>query len=41
VWRFSSHRMIAEYVTHCYVPAAGATTSSFGAADCQIRESGM
>jgi len=41
VWRFSSHRMVAEYVSHCYVPAAGATTSSFGAADCLIRDNGM
>jgi starch phosphorylase len=22
-WRFSSHRMVADYVKHCYVPAAG------------------
>ena len=22
-WRFSAHRMVADYVTHCYVPAAG------------------
>jgi starch phosphorylase len=22
-WRFSSHRMVADYVRHCYVPAAG------------------
>ena len=29
VWRFSSHRMVNEYVTYCYVPAAGATTTSF------------
>lgn len=28
-WRFSSHRMLTEYVKNCYVPAAGATTSSF------------
>jgi starch phosphorylase len=28
-WRFSSHRMVTEYVKNCYVPAAGGTTSSF------------
>lgn len=28
-WRFSSHRMVAEYVMNCYVPAAGGTTSTF------------
>ncbi len=22
-WRFSSHRMVADYVRHCYLPAAG------------------
>jgi len=22
-WRFSAHRMVADYVHHCYVPAAG------------------
>ena len=26
-WRFSSHRMVADYVTHCYVPAAGGLSS--------------
>jgi starch phosphorylase len=28
-WRFSSHRMVTEYVKNCYVPAAGDTTASF------------
>jgi starch phosphorylase len=28
-WRFSSHRMVAEYVKNCYAPAAGDTTSFF------------
>jgi starch phosphorylase len=28
-WRFSSHRMVAEYVKNCYAPAAGDTTSYF------------
>jgi starch phosphorylase len=28
-WRFSSHRMVVEYASSCYLPAAGATTSSF------------
>lgn len=27
-WRFSGHRMVGEYVKYCYVPAAGAMTSS-------------
>jgi starch phosphorylase len=22
-WRFSAHRMVADYTRHCYVPAAG------------------
>lgn len=22
-WRFSAHRMVVDYVTHCYLPAAG------------------
>jgi starch phosphorylase len=26
-WRFSSHRMVADYVTHCYLPAAGGLSS--------------
>jgi starch phosphorylase len=28
-WRFSSQRMVTEYVKNCYVPAAGDTTASF------------
>lgn len=24
-WRFSADRMVADYVHHCYLPAAGAT----------------
>ncbi len=32
-WRFSSHRMVSEYVLNCYVPAAGGTTSSFAATE--------
>jgi starch phosphorylase len=28
-WRFSSHRMVTEYVKNCYAPAAGDTTSFF------------
>ena len=39
-WRFSSHRMVTEYVKYCYVPAAGDTTSSFNATDCPIRNGG-
>ncbi len=31
-WRFSSHRMVSEYVTHCYIPAAGANSTSFSSA---------
>jgi len=37
-WRFSSHRMVSEYVTFCYVPAAGGTTSSFAATAFSLRE---
>ncbi len=40
-WRFSSHRMVTEYVKYCYVPAAGDTTSSFNATDCPIRNGGL
>ncbi|GIW95059.1 MAG: alpha-glucan phosphorylase [Pirellulaceae bacterium] len=25
-WRFSAHRMVMDYVRHCYVPAAGGTS---------------
>ena len=25
-WRFSSHRMVADYVNHAYLPAAGGTS---------------
>ena len=39
-WRFSSHRMVTEYVRYCYVPAAGDTTSSFSASDCPVRNGG-
>lgn len=37
-WRFSSHRMVSEYVIYCYVPAAGGTTSSFAATAFSLRE---
>jgi starch phosphorylase len=37
-WRFSSHRMVAEYVKNCYVPAAGGTTSSFPMTEFPARE---
>jgi starch phosphorylase len=26
-WRFSADRMVMDYVTKCYVPAAGGTSS--------------
>ena len=38
VWRFSSHRMVAEYVKNCYIPAAGGTTSSFPMTEFPARE---
>ncbi len=31
-WRFSSHRMVADYVTHCYLPAAGGFEQRYGCA---------
>jgi starch phosphorylase len=37
-WRFSSHRMVAEYVKNCYIPAAGGTTSSFPMTEFPSRE---
>jgi starch phosphorylase len=37
-WRFSSHRMVAEYVKNCYIPAAGVTTSSFPMSEIPSRE---
>jgi starch phosphorylase len=37
-WRFSSHRMVAEYVKNCYIPAAGGTTSSFPMTEFPPRE---
>lgn len=40
-WRFSSHRMVTEYVKYCYVPAAGDTTSSFSATDWSARNGGL
>jgi starch phosphorylase len=40
-WRFSSHRMVTEYVKYCYVPAAGDTTSSFSPSDCPTRNGNM
>jgi starch phosphorylase len=40
-WRFSSHRMVAEYVMNCYVPAAGGTTSTFCAMESPHRNSGL
>lgn len=36
-WRFSSHRMMTEYVKNCYVPAAGGTTSSFCVTESPLR----
>ena len=29
-WRFNADRMVKDYVTHCYVPAAGGTSSQMG-----------
>ncbi|MEQ9379774.1 MAG: alpha-glucan family phosphorylase, partial [Pirellulales bacterium] len=29
-WRFSADRMVMDYVTHCYVPAAGGRSSDMG-----------
>ena len=26
-WRFSADRMVMDYVLHCYIPAAGGTSS--------------
>ena len=40
-WRFSSHRMVTEYVKNCYVPAAGDTTSSFNVADSPVLDGRM
>jgi len=40
-WRFSSHRMVTEYVKSCYVPAAGDTTSSFSTTDSQVLDGRM
>jgi starch phosphorylase len=40
-WRFSSHRMVSEYVKNCYVPAAGGTTSTFCALESMLRNSGL
>lgn len=37
-FRFSSHRMVAEYVKNCYIPAAGGTTSSFPVTEFPTRE---
>jgi starch phosphorylase len=37
-WRFSSHRMVAEYVKNCYIPACGGTTSSFAVSEFPSRE---
>jgi starch phosphorylase len=37
-WRFSSHRMVAEYVKNCYIPACGGTTSSFAMSEFPSRE---
>jgi len=37
-WRFSSHRMVAEYTKNCYIPAAGGTTSSFPMTEFPARE---
>lgn len=38
IWRFSSHRMVAEYVKNCYIPAAGGTSSSFPMTEFPTRE---
>jgi starch phosphorylase len=37
-WRFSSHRMVAEYAKNCYIPACGGTTSSFAMSEFPSRE---
>ncbi len=37
-WRFTSHRMVTEYVKNCYVPAAGGTTSTFCLTESPLRE---
>lgn len=29
-WRFNADRMVRDYVTNCYIPAAGGTSSEFG-----------
>ena len=29
-WRFNADRMVMDYALHCYVPAAGGTSCSFG-----------
>jgi starch phosphorylase len=29
-WRFSAHRMVADYVLHGYLPAAGGTSCDMG-----------
>jgi starch phosphorylase len=29
-WRFNADRMVRDYVTNCYIPAAGGTSSSVG-----------
>jgi starch phosphorylase len=29
-WRFNANRMVMDYTTQCYVPAAGGTSSSMG-----------
>ena len=29
-WRFNSDRMVRDYVTNCYIPAAGGTSCGFG-----------
>ncbi|NIM19168.1 MAG: alpha-glucan family phosphorylase [Candidatus Latescibacteria bacterium] len=36
-WRFSSHRMVTEYVKNCYVSAAGGTTSTFCLTESPLR----
>jgi starch phosphorylase len=40
-WRFSSHRMVTEYVENCYVPAAGGTTSTFCAMESPLRSTNL
>jgi starch phosphorylase len=37
-WRFSSNRMVTEYVKNCYVPAAGSTTSAFCPMESPLRD---